>query len=140
MPALAVLFAQSQQPLVVKSASAVTVSPAPALAWQGVWSQLFVPLCFSCLFSSLGVFSAAFCHLGLLSHTILLLFLACGSSFGVCSGLGLRAAVLAMDPPFFFLGGAGGGALSFLCLCCFSLGFTTFSFCPDNLVFLDLVT
>ena len=82
MPALAELFGQSQQPFVVKSASAVTVYPAPALALQGVWSQFFVPLCCCCLFSSLGVFSAVFCHLGLLLHTILLLFLAWGSSFG----------------------------------------------------------
>ena len=98
----------SQQPLVVKSASAVTVFPAPALALQGVWSQFFVPLCCSCLFSSLGVFSAAFCHLGLLSHTILLLFLAWGSSFGVCSGLGLRCC----GPGYGSSLWGGGGSLS----------------------------
>ena len=34
---------QSQQPLVVGSASAVAVCPAPAMALQGVWSQSFVP-------------------------------------------------------------------------------------------------
>ena len=34
---------QSQQPLVVGSASAVTVYPVPALVLQGVWSQPFVP-------------------------------------------------------------------------------------------------
>ena len=107
VPALAALFEQSLQPLVVKSA--VTVYPAPALVLQGVWSQFFVPLCCSCLFSSLAVFSSAFCHLGLLSHTILLLFLAWGSSFGVCSGLGLRCCSPGLDPPFFC--GKGGGTL-----------------------------
>ena len=92
-------------------ASAVSVSPAPALASQGVWSQFFVPLCCSCLFSSLGVFSAAFCHLGLLSHTSLLLFLAWGSSYGLCSGLGLRYCGPGYGSSLlFFLG--GGGALS----------------------------
>ena len=34
---------QSQQPLIVGSASAVTACPAPALALQGVGSQSFVP-------------------------------------------------------------------------------------------------
>ena len=43
VPALAAQFVQSQQPLVVGSASAVTVCPAPAMALQGVWSQSFVP-------------------------------------------------------------------------------------------------
>ena len=43
MPALAAQSVQSQQPLVVESASAVTVYPAPAMALQGVWSQSFVP-------------------------------------------------------------------------------------------------
>ena len=75
---------------IVGSPSAVTACPAPALAVQGVWSQSFVPSCCSCLLSSLGVSSAAFCHLGLLSHPILLLFLAGVSSFDVYSGLGLR--------------------------------------------------
>ena len=88
MPTLAALFVQPQQPLVVGSPSAVTVCP--ALAVQGVWSQYFVPSCCSCLLSSLGVSAAAFCPIGLLSHPILLLFLAWGSSFGVYSGLGLR--------------------------------------------------
>ena len=43
VPALAAQFVESQQPLVVGSASAVTVCPAPAMALQGVWSQSFVP-------------------------------------------------------------------------------------------------
>ena len=105
--------------MVVKSASAVTVSPAPALALQGVWSQLFVPLCCSCLFSSLWVFSVAFCHLGLLSHTILLLFLAWGSSFGVCSGLGLRCCGPCYGSSLlflFFVGGGGSLSLVFVVL------------------------
>ena len=111
-PALAVLFEQSLQPLVVNSVSAVTVYPAPALVLQGVWSQFFVPLCCSCLFSSLEVFSAAFCHFGLLSHTILLLFLAWGSSFGVCSGLGLRCCGPGYGSSLLLWGGGGGGSLS----------------------------
>ena len=134
VPALAAQSGQSQQPLVVESASAVIVYPAPAMALQGVLSQFFVPLCCSCLFSSLGVFSAAFCHLGLLLHTILLLFLAWGSSFGVCSGLGLRCCSPGYGSSLLL------GELSFPYPCCFSLAFTTFSFCPDNLDFLDLFT
>ena len=43
VPALAAQFVQSQQPLIVGSASAVTACPAPALALQGVGSQSFVP-------------------------------------------------------------------------------------------------
>ena len=105
----------------VGSPSAVNICPTPALAGQVVWSQSFVPSCYSCGLSSLGVSAAAFCPLGLLSHPILLLFLAWVSSFGVCSGLGLRAEVLVLDPPFFFWGGGG----SFPCPCCFSLAFTT---------------
>ena len=42
VPALAAQFVQSQQPLIVGSASAVTACPAPTLAVQGVWSQSFV--------------------------------------------------------------------------------------------------
>ena len=111
MPMLAALFVQPQQPLVVGSPSAVTVCPAPALALQGVWSQSFVPSCCSCLLSSLGVSAAAFCPLGLLSHPILLLFLAWVSSFGVYSGLGLRCCGPGYGSSLlFFLG--GGGCLS----------------------------
>ena len=43
VPALAAQPVQPQQPLVVGSASAVTVCPAPAMALQGVCSQSFVP-------------------------------------------------------------------------------------------------
>ena len=109
VPTLAAQFVQSQQPLVVGSPSAVTVCPAPALTVQGVWSQFFVPSCCSCLLSSLGVSSAAFCHLGFLSHPILLLFLA----FSVYSGLGLRCCGPGYGSSlllFFFFG--GGGPLS----------------------------
>ena len=42
VPALAAQSVQFQQSLVVESASAVTVFPAPAMALQGVWSQSFV--------------------------------------------------------------------------------------------------
>ena len=42
MPALAVQSVQSQQPLVVESASVVTVYRAPTMALQGVWSQSYV--------------------------------------------------------------------------------------------------
>ena len=52
--------------------------------------SLLCPLCCFYLLSFLGVSSAAFCHLGLLLHPILLLFFAWISSFGICSGLGLR--------------------------------------------------
>ena len=124
VPTLGAQFVQAQQPLVVGSPSAVTVCPAPALAVQGVWSQSFVPSCCSCLLSSLGVSAAAFCHLGLLSHHILLLFLAWFFSFGVYSGLGLRCCGPGYGSSLlFFLG--GGVGLSFPCPCCFSLAFTT---------------
>ena len=43
VPVLAAQFVQSQRPLVVGSACAVTVCLAPAMALQGVWSQSFVP-------------------------------------------------------------------------------------------------
>ena len=43
VPALVVQPVQSRQPLVVGTASAVTVCPAPAMELQGVWSQSFVP-------------------------------------------------------------------------------------------------
>ena len=140
MPTLAAQFVQSQQPLVVGSPSAVTVCPAPALAVQGVWSQSFVPSCCSCLLSSLGVSAAAFCHLGLLSHPILLLFLAWVSSFGVYSGLGLRCCGPGCGSSLLFLFFLRvGGGLSFPCPCCFSLAFTTLLFCPGNLGFLDFL-
>ena len=123
---LAELFVQSQQPFVVGSPSAVSVCPTPALAGQVVWSQSFGPSCCSCGLSSLGVSAAAFCPLGLLSHPILLLFLAWVSSFGVGSGLGLKTEVLSWFLPssFFFLGGGGGGG-SFPCPRCFRLAFPT---------------
>ena len=97
VPALAAQFVQSQQSLIVGSASAVTACPAPALSMQGVGSQSFVP---SLLFLFVGISSAAFYHFGLLSHPILLLFLAWVYFFGVYSGLGLRCC----GPPFFWVG------------------------------------
>ena len=118
VPPWAALFVQSQQPFVVGSDSAVNVCPTPALVGQVVWSLSLVPSCCSCGLSSLGVSAAELCPLGLLSHLILLLFLAWVSSFGVFSGLSLRAAVLVLDPPFFF----------FLQLSC----------CPGSLGFLGL--
>ena len=134
VPTLAAQFVQSQQPLLVGSPSAVTVCPAPALVVQGVWLQSFVPSCCSCLLSSLGV---SFCHLGLLLHPILLLFLAWVSSFGVSSGLGLRCCGPGYGSSLFFVW--GGGVCSFPCLCCFNLAFTTLLFCPGNLGFLDFL-
>ena len=133
VPTLAAQLVQSQQPWVVGSPSAVTVCPAPALAVQGVWSQSFIPSCCSCLLSSLGVSAAAFCHLGLLSHPILLLFPAWVSSFGVYSGMGLRCCGLGYGSSLLL------GGLSFPCPCCFSLAFTTLLFCPGNLGFLDFL-
>ena len=119
----------------VGSPSAVTVCPAPALAVQGIWSQSFVPSCCSCLLSSFGVSAVAFCHLGLLSHPILLLFLAWVSSFGVYSGLGLRCCIPGYGSSLLFGWGGGG---SFPCPC-FSLAFTTLLFCSGNLGFLDFL-
>ena len=97
---LAAKFVQSRLPFVVSPPSAVSVCPSPALAGQVVWSQSFGPSCCSCVLSSRGVSAAAFCHLGLLLHP-LLLFLAWVSSFGVCSGLGWEAAVLSWILPSF---------------------------------------
>ena len=115
MLALAAPLVQSQQPLIVGSAYDVTACPAPALVLQGVWSQSFVPSLLLLFVELIGVFSAAFCHLGLLSHPILLLFLAWVSSLGVYSGLGLRCCGPGYGSSlllflFFFWGGGGGWA------------------------------
>ena len=96
---------QSRLPFVVRPPSDVSVCPSPALAGQVVWSQSFGPSCCSCVLSSHGVSGAAFCCLGLLSHPLLQLFLAWVSSFGVCSGLGWKAAVLSWFLPS-FVGGS----------------------------------
>ena len=125
---------QSRLPFVVSPPSDVSVCPSPALAGQVVWSQSFGPSCCSCVLSSRGVSVAAFCHPGLLSHPLLLLFLAWVSSFGVCSGLGWKAAVLSWFLPcFFFL---GGGSPS-LVLVVFAWRFQLFC-CPTSLSFLEL--
>ena len=87
-------FVQSQLPSVVGPPSAVPACPPPALAGQVVWSQSFCPSGCSCGLSSGRVSAAAFCPLGLLSHPLLLFFLAWVSSFGVCSGLGWKVAAL----------------------------------------------
>ena len=81
----------------------------------GCWSQFFGPSCCSCGLSSRGVSAAAFCPLGLLSHPLLLLFLAWVSSFGICSGWGWKAAVLSRILPSF-----GRGSPSLVLI--FSLG------------------
>ena len=117
----------------------MNVCPTPALAGQVVWSQSFVPSCYSCGLSSLGVSAAAFCPLGLLSHPILLLFLAWVSSFGVCSGLGLRAEVLVLDPTFFFGGGEGGGGGSLSLVLVVLAWLLQLSCFPGSLGFLGLV-
>ena len=62
--------------------------PPPALAEQVVWSQSFTPSCCSWRLCSLGVSAAVFCPLAILSHPLLLLFLAWVSSSGFCSSLG----------------------------------------------------
>ena len=98
---LAAKFVQSRLPSVVSPPSDVSVCPSPALAGQVVWSQSFGPSCCSCGLSSHGVSAVAFCPLGLLSHPLLLLFLAWVSSFGVCSCLGWKAAVLSRILPSF---------------------------------------
>ena len=89
-------FVQSRLPFVVGPTSAVSVCPSPALAGQVVWSHW--PLL---LLLWVELPAAAFCPLGLLSHPLLLLFLARVSSFGVCSGLGWKAAVLSWILPSF---------------------------------------
>ena len=138
VPTWAALFVQSLQPFVVGSPSAVNICPTPALAGQVVWSRFFVPSCYSCGLSSLGVSAAAFCPLGLLSHPILLLFLAWVSSFGIYSGLGLRAEVLVLDPPFFCVCVGGGGG--YLSLVLVVLAWLLQLFCgPGSLVFLDFL-
>ena len=136
VPTWAALFVQSQQPFVVGSHSAVKVCPTPALAGQVVWSLSSVPSCCSCGLSSLGVSAAEFCPLGLLSHRILLMFLAWVSSFGVCAGLGLRAAVLVLDPPFFFFWGGGGGGSSLSLVLVVLAWLLQLFCCPGSLSFL----
>ena len=90
------------------------------------------------MLSSRGVSDAAFCHLGLLSHPLLLLFLAWVSSFGVCSGLGWKAgSCLGSSRLFFFLGGGGGGLAPSLVLIVFAWMFQLFC-CPGFLSFLEL--
>ena len=112
-------FVQSQVPSVVGPPPAVPACPPPALAGQVVWSQSFGPSGCSCGLSSGRVSAAAFCPLGLLSHPLLLFFLAWVSSFGVCSGLGWKVAVLSWILPFF-----GRGSPS-LVLVGFRLAFPT---------------
>ena len=99
----------------------------------GCWSQSFVPSCCFCLLSSLGVSAAAFCHLGLLLHPILLLFLAWGSSFGIYSGLGLRCCGPGYGSSLLL----GGRSLS-LVLVVLAWLLQLFC-CPDNLGFLDFL-
>ena len=103
----------------------------------GVWlfSQSFGPSCCSCVLSSRGVSGAAFCCLGLLSHPLLLLFLVWVSSFGVCSDLGWKAAVLSWFLSSFFFGGGGGSP--YLVLVVFAWRFQQFG-CPSSWSFLDL--
>ena len=98
---LAARFVQSRLTFVVSPPSVVSVCPSSALAGQVVWSQSFGPSCCSGVLNSRGVSAVAFCPLGLLSHPLLLLFLAWVSSFGVCSGLGWEAAVLSWILPSF---------------------------------------
>ena len=139
VPALAAQFVQSQQPLIVGSASAVTVCPAPALVLQGVGSRSFVP---SLLLLFVELPLGLFC--GILSLWALV-----APYPSVISRLGLflwrlfrlgfevlRSWLWILPSLFFFW---GGGGLSFPCPCCFSLAITTFSFCPGNLGFLDFL-
>ena len=136
VPALAAQFVQSQRPLLVGSASAVTVCPAPAMALQGVWSQSFVP---SLLLLFVGLPWVLFC--GILSPWPLVApypYVFPRLSFFLWRlfrlGFEVLRSCFRILPSFFFW---GGGGLSFPCPCCFSLAITTFSFCPGNLGFLD---
>ena len=96
-----------------------------------LFGQSFGPSCCSCVLSSSGVSGAAFFSLGLLSHPPLLLFLARVSSFGVCSDLGWKAAVLS-----WFLPSLGGSSPS-LVLVVFAWRFQQLG-CPSSLSFLEL--
>ena len=127
---LAAKFVQSWLPFVVGPPSAVSVCPSPALAGQVVWSQSFGPSCCSCGLSSRGVSAAAFCPLGLLSHPLLLLFLAWVFFLWRWFRLGLEGCGPVLDPPFFWEG------LSFPCPRCFRLAVPTFC-CPGSLSFLN---
>ena len=141
VPALAAQFVQSQQPLIVGPASAVTACPAPALALQGVGSQSFMP---SLLLLFVEFPWGLFC--GILSLWPLV-----APYPSVISRLGLflwRLFRLGFEvlrpwlwilPSFSFFFWGGGAPLSFPCPCCFSLAITTFSFCPGNLGFLDFL-
>ena len=73
---LAAKLVQSRLPFVVSPPSDISIYPSPALAGLVIWSQSFGPSCCSCVLGSRGVSGAAFCSLGLLSHPLLLLFLA----------------------------------------------------------------
>ena len=127
---LAAKFVQSRLPFVFGPPSAVSVCPSLTLAGQVVWSQSFGPSCSSCGLSSRGVSAAAFCPFGLLSHPLLLLFLTWVSSFGVCSCLGWKAAVLS-----WILLSFGRGSPS-LVLVVFTWLFQLFC-CPGSLSFLN---
>ena len=131
VPALTAQFVQSLQPIVVVSASAVTVCPAPAMALLGVWTQSFVP---SLLFLLVELPWGLFC--GIQSPWPLV-----APSPSVVPRLGfflwrlfrlgfeVLRSCLWIFPSF--------GGLCFPCPCCFSLAITTLSFCPGNLGFLD---
>ena len=122
---------QSRLPFVVRPPSDVSIYPSPALMGLVIWSKSFGPSCCSCVLSSRGVSGAAFCSLGLLSHPFLLLFLTWVSSFGVCSDLGWKAAVLSWFLPSF------GGNSPSLVLVIFAWRFQQFG-CPCSLSFLEL--
>ena len=104
---------------------------APVLGFMPKYHNSFIHS-----YRSRGVSDVVFCHLGLLSHPLLLLFLALVSSFGVCLGLGWKAAVLSWFLPSFFFGGGGGGPPS-LVLVVFAWLFQLFC-CPSSLSFLEL--
>ena len=130
VPALAAQPVQSRQPLVVGSASAVTVCPAPAMELQGVWSQSFVP---SLLLLFVELPWGLFC--GILSPWPLIApYPSVVPRLGFFLGRLFRLGFEVLRSWLWILPSFGG--LSFPCPCCFGLAITTFSFCLGNLGFL----
>ena len=126
VPALSVQFVQPQQPLVVGTASAVTVCPAPAVVLQGGWSQSFVPsllLLFvelSWPWPFVAPYPYVFPRLGFFLWRLFRL------------GFEVLRSCFRILPSF------GGGSLS-LAFVVLAWLFQHFSFCPGNLGFLDFL-
>ena len=112
----------------VSPPSDVSIYPSPALAGLVIWSQSFGPSCCSCVLGSLVRHSVALVSCRTLSFCC---FSPGFSSFGVCSDLGWKAAVLSWFLPSF------GGSSPSLVLFVFAWRFQQFG-CPSSLSFLKL--